>query len=78
MKGSRKELIKQFNEHNKICNEIAWELNKRYTKIVHRYKDNEKMLHKYLDECPNCMAKLMFYQRLREIEAKKILRGKKK
>lgn len=71
MKGTRKQLIEEFNVHDKKCKEISWELNKRYTKIVHRYQDDEDKLMHYLDECPNCMAKLMFYQRLREIREKK-------
>ena len=69
--ATRQELIEEFNVHDKKCKEIVWELNKRYTKIVHRYQDNEEKLMYYLDECPDCIAKLMFYQRLREIREKK-------
>lgn len=71
MKGARKQLIEVFNVHQTKSREIALELNKRYIKIIKRYQDDEEKLMYYLDECPDCTAKLMFYQRLREIKNSK-------
>jgi len=69
--ASRKELIEEFNIHDKRCKEISNELSKRYSKIIERYKDDENKLMYYLDECPECVAKLRFYHELRIIREKK-------
>ena len=78
--ASRKELIEEFNKVETKYKELSYSLYKRYIKIVERYRDNKAKLEQYLDECPNCNSKLMFYQALRELsdkEEKKLKRQNK-
>jgi len=68
--ASRKELIEEFLNVQKTYRELEYSLYKRYVVIVQRLKNNNDVegLHKYLDECPDCSSKLMFYQAIRELD----------
>jgi uncharacterized protein with PIN domain len=67
---TRKELIEEFKVAQTKYRELEYSLYKRYLPIVERYKNNEAKLHQYLDECPDCSSKMMFYQTLRELDEK--------
>ena len=70
--ASRKEVIEEFLNVQKKYRELEYALYKKYIVIVRRLveKNDVKGLHKYLDECPDCSCKMMFYQTLRELEDK--------
>lgn len=75
--ASRKELIEEFLNVQKTYRELEYELSNRYLVIVRRLtaKNDVEGLHKYLDECPDCSSKLMFYQVLRELDEKNKEKG---
>ena len=70
--ASRTEIIEEFLNVQKTYRELEYELSKRYLVIVRKLVANNDVegLHKYLDECPDCSSKLMFYQVLRELDEK--------
>jgi len=69
----RSELIEKFLEAQKTYRELEYSLKKRYQPIIERLRKRKdiKGLEKYLDECPDSSAKLMFYQALRELDINK-------
>lgn len=68
--ASRKHLILEYNVLQEAQDKIANELYKRYYVIYKKHYNNRTKLEKYKDECPNCYAKMLFYQRLRELDEK--------
>lgn len=66
--ASRKELITEFKELEQKHRELSHALYQKYLPIVKRYRNDKEKLMQYLDECPNCNAKLMFYQALNELD----------
>ena len=70
--ATRQQLIEEFLNVQKTYRELEYELSKKYLVIVRRLtaKNDVEGLHKYLDECPDCSSKLMFYQVLRELDEK--------
>jgi hypothetical protein len=72
---SRKELIEEFNKINQKHRELSFALHQRYIIIVRKHKDNKAKLEHYLDECPDCSSKMMFYQVLLELREKEALKN---
>jgi hypothetical protein len=68
--ASRKELIEEFLNVQKTYRELEYSLYKKYLVIVQRVRNDKVQLEKYLDECPDCSSKMMFYQVLRELDEK--------